>query len=238
MSSDNPTETPPPSPLPLAQMASTPRGSDIAWGVIACLAAVVGTSGIITVNSGVSSYRAGLANRDEPFIFAPSDTAWLIAWLISTALLVFILAAKRRGPVRWLALGALITQAAVVPVSCQTRALPPERYQAGFCEWAQANVNNGDTIRAWAATLPPVTTPTPIPSSQWPASIASLAPVAVEQQPGGRGVTLQWGVLAAWGTSRKVFIASDPANHPPPDDPLHPWTPVHPGVYAGAQIRS
>jgi hypothetical protein len=50
------------------------------------------------------------------------------------------------------------------------------------------------------------------------AKLARLSPDNVAELPGKRGVVLEWRQLAAWGTSRRVFIAADPSIAPPSDD--------------------
>jgi hypothetical protein len=221
-------------PPPLARRAYSPLGSAV-WGALAALATVASVAGLVIVNSGVSAYQAGRTNADEPFIFTRSDVLWLAAWLVGS-LFLLVTTVARRGAVRFFALGGLLAGVTVLPVSCATRELPSQRYTNGFVEWTAARVDER-AIRAWAAALPPVTALTAVPAAQWPREINTLAPAAVEQQPGARGVTIQWGRLAAWGTSRKVFIASDPNDASPPRDAHHAWTQVSPGLYAAVQER-
>jgi hypothetical protein len=75
-----------------------------------------------------------------------------------------------------------------------------------------------DAIRSWEASRAAVAAAMPIPAAQWPAAVATLSPDNVAELPGKRGVGLEWGQLAAWGTSRRVFIAADPSIAPPSED--------------------
>ena len=79
-----------------------------------------------------------------------------------------------------------------------------------------------------------------VPVAEWPAVVASLSPDNLAELPGKKGVVLEWGRLAAWGTSRRVFIAADPSVAPPSDNEyIHfAWRLMGSSTYAAFQDRS
>jgi hypothetical protein len=201
--------------------------------VLAGLLAAVNVVALAFVCSRVAHQMAGARNASVPFAIAWPDAVAGLLWLASGVYLVRV-ALAGRGAARHVALGGLAACLAAVPASCQTAASGHDRYEQGFATWAATKVDAG-AIRGWVAGLPAVPAATAVPTDQWPPAVAGLAPGNVEQLPHGRGVVLQWGTLATWGTSRRVFVAGRPTGVPPPEDDDHPWRLVQEGVYAATQ---
>lgn len=185
------------------------------------------------------SYHLGLTNTGGPADGFFKAVPFAIGWFILTLgqyLLLMILVMRRPGSRMALKLAA--TAITIVGTfSCVAGHFLSlgGTYDEGFAQWTGTQIDD-NAIRSWAASLPAVTTPTAVPRATQPPSIRVHAPAAVEQHP-GQGVVLQWGVLASWGTSRKVFIAPD-ARVTPPADPLHPWTSIRPGLWMAVQITN
>jgi hypothetical protein len=220
---------------PLVQLVPEKSRAGVGWQVAATLSAAVNVTALISICSGISSFRAGQRNLTPVFIFSRVDAVWALIWVISTLLLA-CLALSTKGATRFLSRGCLVVCIAAIPSSCSTRALPYERYTAGLIEWTFHNVN-ADAIRKWNETLPSVSKATSIPAAQWPVTISVLSPDSIEQLPAQHGIVLKWGVPATWSTSRKVFIARDINNDlPPTDDFQFRWQMVRPGVYAEFEV--
>lgn len=218
----------------------TPRDirRGVAWFIVAACAAVACIAATTRLASAAGWYDAGLANSDPPLVLTRGDTLWLATWAVTTVLLA-IASLRPRSAARYFARGALLSCLAAVPFSCAARPLPDTRYEDGFIAWVHEHVQL-DAIRNWEAARPAVATLTPVPPAQWPAELASLRPDNVVELPGKKGVSLEWGRLAAWGTSRRLFIAPGPSVAPPSDDEFihYAWRWVDNGAYAAFQGRS
>lgn len=185
------------------------------------------------------SYRLGLTNSGGPadgfFRAVPLATTWVVLALAQFGALAVFLSRRPRPRAVWLVIA--VSVAAIGPVNCVTGRILQlgGTYEDGFGEWVRTHIDD-NSIRSWAANQPAVTAPVVVPSSAWPTSISACRPAGVEQHP-GNGIVVQWGVLASWGTSRKVFVAPD-ALAAPPADALHPWILVRPGLWMGVQITN
>lgn len=219
---------------PFAKPAPLSRGSTLLIVGIAAIATVMAIASTVWLSQGTFIFQCGRANSDPPFILAEGEGILLIIWMASITVLVCgsFWRMRRLGQRAFRA--TLFLCVASTPVACAYRKLPPESYIAGFSEWAIRNVNI-NAIQNWQASLPPATTKTTVPPSRWPEEVSSLIPATVEQMPNEQGISLQWGRLATWGTSRKVFVAPDTNTAPPADD-LHPWVQVAPTLYVALQI--
>ena len=223
---------PPTLPLPVETLtAERSRRRRIITIAVAGMANVV-AGGIVL--SAVNVMRAGARNADPPFMFGTADAALALLWLATAGVLIGAAVASRGADRHW-ALASLLLCATAACVGVRIRALPGERYAAGFSTWAATAVD-ADAIRGWQAGLPPVAAATAVPASAWPKAVRSLGPASVEQLPGGRGVVLRWGVLATWGTARRVYVAPTSADAPPSD--VHfAWTQVGDRLWAAAGDR-
>jgi hypothetical protein len=219
--------------------AETVRLRPVRLWFIACSIAAVGCAAATArLSSASAAYDAGAANLNPPFILTAGEVRWLVAWGVSAVVLIAA-SFMRRSAARHFARRALLVCIAAVPLSCEWRPSPETRYEDGFLDWARSHVE-ADPIRNWEASRAAVAAAPPIPAAQWPAAVASLSPDNVTELPGKRGLVLEWGQLAAWGTSRRVFIAADPSIAPPSEDEyIHfAWRLTGSGAYAAFQDRS
>lgn len=231
-SSSVPTEAAP----PLAQLAERDASRvGSVWKLAVVTAAIANILAMLVLASGTIVEGIGARNETPPFLMSGSEAMLMLLWLASGIALIMG-ATIGRGTSRFVARGAMLVCAAALPVSCSNRPLPHESYTRGLVRWTATHVD-AEAIRQWHASLMPATQPAPVPAAQWPPAITALTPTAVEQLPNGQGIALQWGVLASWGTSRKVFVAGGP-DSAPPDDVHHFWMHVRSGVYAAFQDRN
>ena len=207
--------------------------SRCAYPLILMTAAILIGAGEV-LSLGLGFYLEGRRNADPSFVLTHLDQWCLLLWLVAVIGLVLILVFTKRAP-RAVAGVLLATCAlAVTPLQCAFRQLPLVRYETGFLQWTSARVHPAP-IRAWEATLPPVTAPTTVPPTAWPLVVTSLKPSNVIETPGG--IILEWGMVGAWGNSRRVFIGANGAIQPPTKDEnaLFNWKSVGPGFYAAYQ---
>ena len=143
-----------------------------------------------------------------------------------------------RSAARHFARGALVVCLAAAPLTCASRPDPDARYMDGFEIWAGTHISE-DAIRKWQSTRAPLSASAVLAPAQQPAEIVSLRPDTVTELAMNRGVVLEWGRLAAWGTSRRVFVAADDTTAPPTaDEYVHfLWKMIAPGVYVAVQDR-
>lgn len=241
MHSDNDNEPPD---LPLASRATDQPARGLSrsakvWLIVLVVLAAISLLVQVRLLSSSFSYRLGLTNSGGPGDGTLGAVPLMFAWVLLAvgqyvAMVVFV--TRRPKPHVALRLAA-VAIAAATTLSCVVGQVvrPRGTYEDGFAVWVRTHIDD-NAIRAWAANQPAVTAPAVIPVSGQPVSISAHRPDAVEQQP-GQGIVLQWGVVASWGTSRKVFIAPDTQTAPPKDD-FHPWVLVRPGLWMGVQIMN
>ena len=192
--------------------------------------ALTGLAGLVAIAYiSTYAYRLGRSNAggigDVPVAILPG-----LAILLLLAFIHLIIASyastrpedRRRSfaILGLFALSSLVVYAAV-----------PHGYQPGFERWVSTNVAE-KPIAAWATTLPAVDKETPIDVEMLPSPVRVLEPAAAVQHPDG--IVIQWGILATWGTSRKVFVGHS-ATSMPPDDPHHQWVQIRPRLWYGIQ---
>jgi hypothetical protein len=179
-------------------------------------------------------FLKGLQNADPSFLFTQLDLCCFVLWSTGFVGLLLILVFTRGAP--RVAVGALLATCAlaITPLQCEFRQTPLDRYEKGFLQWTSANVHPAP-IAAWQATLPPVTGPTSIPRTLWPLAVAALKPSNVIENPGG--IILEWGMVVAWGDSRRVFIGANAGVPPPTNDEnaAFNWKTLGPGYFAAYQ---
>lgn len=208
------------------------------WFIACCIAAVGCAAATARLSSASAAHETGAANRNPPFILTAGEMRWLVAWAVA-AIVLIAASVMRRSAARYFARGALLVCVATVPLSCEWRPSTETRYEDGFLDWARSHIE-ADVVRKWVLSRAAVLAPTPVPAAQWPVEVASLSPDNVTELAGKRGLLLEWGQLAAWGTSRRVFIAADPLFAPPSEDEnIHfAWRLMGSGAYAAFQDRS
>lgn len=214
--------------------ATYSRTRHTALTACALVAGIANVSSVILLSRGIGWFRAGAKNIDPPLLFTAFDVGLLTAWAASCV----VLAAAvwfGNGPVRRIVLGCVVVCASALPTGCITHVPFEQRYEDGFCLWANERVP-WDILREWNAALPAASTPAAIPAAQWPPELVRLAPANVTQLPKGQGVVMEWGRLATWGTSRRVVVCSSPTIAPPRDE-HHFWRQIAFGVYAAFQDR-
>lgn len=184
-------------------------------------------------SSALGFFLLGRRNADPPLI-TELDLCCFAIWFTALVGLVLTLVFTRRAPRLAAATLLAIVTLAITPIQCEFRHLPMDRYEAGFLQWTTANVHPAPIV-AWQSTLPPLTTPTNIPNATWPAAVAALKPSNVIQNPGG--IILEWGMVGAWGDSRRVFIGANAAVPPPTNDEnaVFNWKTLGPGFFAAYQ---
>ena len=179
---------------------------------------------------GILYYRQGL--RNEMMDFAPSalGVGIVLSFAIAGLLVRGYVLIKRRDS-RTMFVGLLMLLVLMLwPAMCAMRPMPIEIYRRGLTDWARADVD-AKAIRAWGASMQPVTSPTVVRGAMEPLAVSRIKPSLIEQHP--NGIVMQWGTLATMpGRQRKVFIGIDDATQPP-DEGRRFWTQVQPGVYVG-----
>ena len=186
------------------------------------------------LNLSLGLYLQGRQNANPSFIFTQLDVCCMVLWFVAVVGLVLILIFTRRAPRAVAAILLLTCICAITPLQCKYRQMPLDRYEAGFLQWTSAHVAPAP-IAAWQATLPPVTKQTTLPPSAWPPAVAFVQPTTVIQDPGG--IILEWGMIGAWGNSRRVFIGANGSTSPPTNDQniLFNWKKLGPGFFAAYQ---
>jgi hypothetical protein len=190
--------------------------------------------------TGIEHYRAGLRN-DAPLVLGRSAVlAMALGLLCTSVLLVRSLGLWRLRDRRAVAATALLALTLLVwPALCGVRESPDDAYLRGLAQWTRDRTDVPG-LRQWIATLP-TTGPWNMPRAWYlspegyPPQIAAMNPANVQQFAAGRGVMVEWGTLASWGTSRKLFVGPDDLSAPPNDDFQYTWIKAGPGLYAGLQ---
>jgi hypothetical protein len=196
-------------------------------------AANISASGIIS--SGIEWTREGQQNADPSFIFAPLEAALIPLWAL-TGIALVIASIFPRGPIRHWARGGLLLCVIVLPFQCANHEVSINRYEAGFFEWVGKHVRP-EALQTWCRSLPSVDKQTEIPQSSWPSEVSLLSPSHVYQLPNNNGLILEWGIAAAWGNSRRVFIgASDGIVPPTNDENIHfQWKKISTDMFGAYQ---
>ena len=203
--------------------------------VISCAAANLAASD--RISSGADWFNIGTQNIAPDYLFYGPGWGWLFPIWSVTGLILLVASFLPRNPALHLARGGLAICWCVLPVQCYNHTAPLECYELGFQQWT-CNHIKPEPIQRWCSSLAPVTKATKVAPNSWPEVISLLSPDRVFQLPDRKGVILEWGMVGAWGDSRRVFIGANDQVAPPSDDDnvLFRWRMAYyPGVYAAYQ---
>ena len=230
-------DSPPPLPIPAYSTLRVKRSrilpTRVAYSMILLASALLVAAGQV-LSLALGFFYDGRRNANPAFIFTQLDLASLVIWFAAFASMVLILVFTRRRPRIVAAIALTMCALAITPLQCEQRRMPLDRYEAGFLQWTSMNVRPGPIV-AWQATLPPVTAPKNLPAIAWSPVVAALRPSSVIQMP--TGIILEWGMIGAWGNSRRVFIGANGTVAPPTSDEnvSFNWKPLGPGFFAAYQ---